>query len=147
MQFTLAASFAAVIYLLFENKSLFNRILCITFVGTIIMQTIIAFGEETILKMLFKDKIISAFEGMVNPPDADINIVNKYVLLKNIFFTISRWITPIGLLTVVIFLIGNQIKSRTKPILKRFIVAIFALFTVNILIEVLFAIIGIKGKL
>jgi hypothetical protein len=143
--FTFVATIAAVIYLLFGNKSILNRILCIILIGILIIQTIIGYGEETILKMVFGNKIISVFEGMVNPPDADINIVNKYVLLKSIFFTVSRWITPIGLLTVILCLIVTQIKSKTKPILKIAIVAIFALFTINIIIEVLFIIIGIKG--
>ena len=142
--YTFILATGAILYLLFSQKTIWVRIFCIAFLSILTIQVIIGFGGDAIIKAIFGNKIISVFEGTVNPPDASPILVKRYESIQTIFFIISIWISPIALIGIAILLLINQILSKAK--LKIIIIIILGVFAISFFIESISMIIGIHGK-
>jgi hypothetical protein len=76
-----------------------------------------------------------------------LTIVKKYLLVQAFYDTMGLWITPIGLSLLLIGITINQIKQKTKKIMKIIFMSILSVFSINLIILALSMLFGISGIL
>jgi hypothetical protein len=143
LPFAFGLACIVVLYLLFNQKTLLIRILCTTFLIVIAIQALVGFGGDSILKAITGNKIISAFEGIVNPPNADPILVQRYLYTQQLFYLMGSWVTPICLIGISVSLFINQLFNGNK--FKIIIAVILGIFAFSFFIEAAGNVVGVFG--